>query len=208
MPESSGANIAAVILAAGKSSRMGRTKALLKINNGTFLDTILFNIQQAGVERIFTVLGNDSADIIDRIPALSQCVILINPHPEAGPLSSLHIALKSMGSSLTGFLLALVDHPLVNQATYERLMHEAHPHKIVIPTHKNKNGHPVFFGQKFFKDLKEAPLNTGARHVVYKYPDHIKRIEVPDPGILHDIDLPEDYQSIIAQNGHIKSKKE
>jgi molybdenum cofactor cytidylyltransferase len=190
--------IAAVILAAGKSSRMGQTKALLKIDGHTFLESILKKLQKAGVNDILIVLGNDAGKIRDKISLPERCILIKNFHPEQGPLSSIHLAIMKLKSDINGFLLILVDHPLVSQTTYELIMNEADPQKIVIPVYNNKNGHPVYFGRNFFNDLLNAPLNKGARYVVHKYPEYVQKVDVQDAGILRDIDLPEDYEKYIS----------
>ena len=189
---------AAVILAAGDSTRMGRPKALLQIDGVSFLQSIILKLEKTGITDIIIVLGRDFKQIEARISIRRQHQVIINPYPEQGPLSSIQLALKELKPDTNGFLLILVDHPLVSQTTYQAILAQADSGKIIIPVYNRKSGHPVYFGRKFFNDLVHAPLNEGARHVVHKYPQKVKKIEVPDDGILHDIDLPGDYEQYIA----------
>lgn len=193
-------NIAAVILAAGYSSRMDQPKALLQIDGVTFLESIIAKLNKIDIREIIIVLGDDSKKIQSQISMSDDLLIVENHQPEQGQLSSIKLAIRNMTPGINGFLLTLVDHPLVSQATYETIVKhsERDPNKIVIPVYNNKNGHPVYFGRDFSKDLLQAPLDEGARSVVRKYPDRIRRVDVQDSGILRDIDLPEDYEKYVA----------
>ena len=190
-----------IILAAGNSERMGTPKALLKIDGLCFLESIITKVEQAGIKDIVIVLGKDSSYIQKYIEFSEHLKVIQNKKPEEGPLSSIRLALNNIDTDTKGFILVLVDHPLVNGTTYKMLVARAHPQKIVIPVYNKKNGHPVFFGSNFFNDLRHVPLDEGARYVVHKYPEHIIKVEVDDKGILRDIDLPEDYEKYISESG-------
>ena len=95
-------------------------------------------------------------------------------------------------------MVFLVDHPLVEESTVallvERFRQTRQP--IVIPTFEGRRGHPVLFGRTVFAELFSAPLQEGARFVVRGRPELVDTVEVDDPGILADIDTPEQYENM------------
>jgi molybdenum cofactor cytidylyltransferase len=188
----------AVILAAGDSSRMGQPKSLLAYQGITFLESIIKKVKLSGIEQIFVITGKHDNLIRKKINNTGQWRYLTNPHPEKGQLSSTQIALQNIPGNTDGILQILVDHPQVKLSTYKAIVNRAHiaPDRIIIPSYNGKNGHPVYFGRKYFPDLLSAPMDEGARAVVHLHKSNVVRIPVTDPGILKDIDLPEDYQNM------------
>jgi molybdenum cofactor cytidylyltransferase len=178
---------------------MGQPKALLTYQGQTFIDSIIQNVKLAGIENIFVVTGRHGTQIRNKINNPDSWTYLNNPDPDRGQLSSIQIGLTHLTDDVIGMLLVLVDHPLVMLSTYQVIMSKAnqYPDSIVIPSFDGKNGHPVYFGRKYFKELLQAPLDKGARAVVHKYHGQIIKICVKDKGVLQDIDLPEDYQNLV-----------
>jgi len=188
--------IAGVILAAGKSTRMGKSKALLEIGSHTFLSKIISILSKIQISPIYVVLGNDFEIIKIKYKSQIGVQFLFNPNFEKGQLSSLQVAIRNFSKDVSGFMLALVDHPLVRQSTYQQILKKAqqNPQDIIIPVYKKKRGHPVYFGRKFLGELLNAPLNVGARYVVQKYKNNVLEVVCTDPGILKDIDTPQQYK--------------
>jgi molybdenum cofactor cytidylyltransferase len=199
-----------LILSAGESRRMGLfPKALLDCGNGKrFLENIIdsvcvLNPEPAGC---YVILGYHREKILSEID-LGTCEAIINPAPESGMLSSIITGLKAVYNShennnTRGILMTLVDHPLVKPETYQAILDEAvkNPGCIVIPTHNNRKGHPVFFPEEIFEDLLNCPVDQGARWAVRKNSHRIKLVEVNDEGIYSDIDTPEIYASIFCRS--------
>jgi molybdenum cofactor cytidylyltransferase len=190
--------IGAVILAAGESSRMGRPKALLPLREGespTFLGRLAATARRAGLEPLRIVVGKHGREIEEAHPELSDCLVL-NERPDLGQLHSLRLGLESMGGVVDAAVIFLVDHPFVTMETVQALMeaYSAEGKPIIIPVCRGRRGHPVLFGRELFGDIFHAPLEQGARHVVRSHPDLVKHLEVDDPGVLADIDTPEDYE--------------
>ena len=190
--------IAAIILAAGESSRMGTPKALLPFKDSTFLESILLKVRKAKYNNIIIVLGQHYGRICRSIPIKQDHDVIRNPNPEKGQLSSLQLALKNVKDEAQGVLIVLVDHPLVSQVTYQIIYEHAcaQPDAIIIPVYKNRKGHPVYFARKFFNALIQAPLNQGARYVVHNNKSSVVEIPVEDEGIIMDIDTREQYNKI------------
>lgn len=190
--------ISGILLAAGESKRMGEPKALLPFDGITFIDSILNKFSGIGCKPIITILGS-SAELICQKTQVNAFQCFNNPNPEDGQLSSLQIAIEHLPEESMGFILALVDHPLVKLETYQKLydMAKANPDNIIIPEFYGQKGHPVYFGRPFFDSILHLPLTDGARVVIRENPADVIYLPVEDEGILKDIDTPKDYQDII-----------
>ncbi len=191
----SSSKILSVILAAGESRRMGFPKPLLEYQGRSFLRHIIETHQAAHLP-CCVVLGYQREEIEKRTD-LSSVTVLVNPTPSRGPLSSLQIALEHAAGS-SALILHPVDHPLVRSRTLISLVesHRRIPHCIVIPRFREKKGHPVLFPRRFYSDLKQAPLEQGARSVVHENLASTLHLPVEDPGILQDVDTPAEFQNL------------
>lgn len=194
------ANLSAVILAAGESKRMGRAKALLRLNTRTFLEAICSRLRESGVGEVIVVLGA-GADTIKKGVVLESERLVINDRYEDGQLSSLQCGLRAVSPLAGAVLVTLVDHPLITPSTYVRLKAawDDEPDKIIVATFKGRGGHPVIFPRSVFSELMDAPAGVGARFVVRKDRSRVCRLECGDPGIVADIDRPEDYKKIVQK---------
>ena len=190
--------IAGILLAAGDSTRMGQPKALLPFEEVTFIDSILNKLAEIHCDPIISILGH-SAELICQRTSVNAFRCFQNPHPEYGMLSSLKIAIEQLPLETMGFILALVDHPLVKLDTYQQLIDMAkdNPANIVIPQYYGQKGHPVYFGRPFFESIRNLSLDQGARAVIRENETNVKYLPVEDEGILKDIDTPQDFQSEI-----------
>lgn len=188
--------IAGILLAAGDSTRMGQPKALLPFEEVTFIDSILNKLAAIHCDPIISILGH-SAELICQKTSVNAFQCFQNPHPEYGMLSSLKIAIEKLPLETMGFILTLVDHPLVKLDTYQQLiaMAKANPANIIIPRYYGRKGHPVYFGRPFFESILNLPLDQGARAVIQENEANVKYLQVDDEGILKDIDTPQDFQS-------------
>lgn len=187
--------LAAVILAAGASERMGFPKALLDYHGKTFLERWLELTRhpRIGLQRV--VLGAHATEIRHRVPLPAEQVIL-NRRWRQGQLASIRAALVHLRAYETeGMLLAPVDHPAVKPATIAALLaaFDRHPQAIVIPVWKGRRGHPVIFSCRFYSDLYAAPDEIGARAVVRHYAQEVVEIATADQGVVLNIDDPETY---------------
>jgi len=191
--------IAALVLAAGESSRMGTDKARLSYENSTFLETILTTLAKAGIERVAVVLGHH-AEEIRRAMDLGAAEVVINRDYRRGQTSSLQAGLKALKSpELEAIIVCLVDHPTVSAQTFRRLVDSFWQSRapVVIPTYQGRRGHPVVMARALFEELDSLGPDAGANTVVHKYQAATQFVAVNDPGVLVDIDDPESYQRLI-----------
>jgi len=186
--------LAACILAAGDGQRMGTPKASLEIGGRTYLQFLLEAFRAAGITALFVAARDPAthAPVCDAIGAR----LLVNPHPERGMLSSLHVCLEEVRNlpDVAGLFMTPVDCPLVRATTIVRLAtaFETTNSPVVVPRHANRRGHPVLFAARVFDELRSAPLDRGARVVVGAHSSDLFEVEVTDAGILDDVDTPAD----------------
>jgi len=185
--------ISAIVLAAGKSERMGRPKALLPFRGRTFLGNILDAISHTSIEDTFVVLGHHR-DEIERSLSLSS--VVFNPNYEQGMITSFQAGIRALSWDASGAFLFLVDHPVVEQATIEAIIMNLAPNRIVLPTFEGRRGHPVLFSSEVLEEILALPSTEGANIVVRKDPARIVEVPVRSPGILVDIDTPEQFEKL------------
>lgn len=192
-PEADAARIGAIVLAAGRSSRMGRPKALLPLEGRTFLGALLGRLLTADIMRIVVVLGEDAGEIL-RAADPGYAIVVRNPDPSRGQLSSVHCGLDALEPfGIDAFFLAPVDVPRVHADTLRLLMAALPGHPLVVPTYKGRRGHPPLFSWSLVPALRAAPLSEGARTVV-RATSGIVELPVDDPGVVDDFDRPEDLK--------------
>jgi CTP:molybdopterin cytidylyltransferase MocA len=195
--------LAAVILAAGDSTRMGRPKALLADPGGRpFVARLVRTFAAAGVDRIVVVTGSlhdrIQAALDDDLPPV-HAVCVRNPDPARGQLSSLWVGLDAADRpGIDGVLVIPVDIPMVDPATVRSVIDGWVQHRapIVRPVVGDAHGHPVLFDRALFDDLRRAPVDRGARSVVHANADRLLNVPVDDAGCVADIDTPADYEKV------------
>lgn len=188
--------ISAIILAAGKSERMGTPKALLPIHGRTFLENILNSISQTSIEDVFVVVGHHRKEIEERVKLSS---VVFNPDYEQGMTTSFQTGIRALSWEASGAFLFLVDHPLVEPKTLESMIERLAPNRIVIPTFQGRRGHPVLFATEILEEILALPSSEGANSVVRRNPARVVEVPVNEPGILVDIDTPEDFEKMQSE---------
>jgi len=188
--------IVPIILAAGESSRMGKLKPLLEIEGVTFLQRLIRILKFSKADDIVVVLGN-RAEEIQKQTDLSECKVIINEDYKKGQLSSLKKAILNIPEEgVDGILVCLVDHPYISTSLVDKMISTFHntDKQIIVPIYKGKRGHPVIFSQKLIPQLLVALPKVGAREVLWNNPELILELETEEPGILKDVDYPEDIE--------------
>ena len=192
--------LAAIILCAGESRRMGRPKALLACHGTTFLGHLLRVTAHPaiGVRRV--VLGA-AADEIQRAAALAPEVVVVNQDWQRGQLSSLQVGMRSLPKDGTdGLLMCPVDHPLISPQLVDKLIKtfRAQGKLIVMPTWQGHRGHPVIFAASLYQELLNAPAEVGARAVVWAHQADIFELPTTEQGVIQNLDDPETLKSAMG----------
>lgn len=191
------ADITAVILAAGESSRIGSPKPFLTIGDKTFVEVIVERLQTAEVRNIVVVFNHAHRNHLEKL-SLPDCSCLHNTRPDLGQLYSFQLALRAVPQTAQAVLLCLVDHPCVQIETYRLLAEQSaeSPEKILIPTFCGRKGHPVVFPRLLFQELLHTPLGLGAHAVIKEHSEMVLLLPVRDEGVVLDIDTQQDYLRI------------
>jgi molybdenum cofactor cytidylyltransferase len=193
--------IAALILAGGASRRMGTPKALLRLQNETFLDRLIRLF--GGVSSpVIVVLGHQADQIRSGIERASEVTITVNPDPERGMLSSLQCGLKPLPADTEAVMFTPVDHPNLQAATLETLAarFETERAPVIVPTYDGEHGHPVCIARALAEELLALPPTAMASDVIHRYVSQTSYIEVDDPAVTTDVDDPEAYAGLLAQH--------
>jgi molybdenum cofactor cytidylyltransferase len=191
-----------VILAAGDSTRMGSPKALLLTRDGRpFVAAIAETFAAAGITEIVVVTGRDHERITaalahERLPAPPE--VVRNLDPSRGQLSSLLLGIDSLPAAAPAAVVTLVDVPLMTAETVRLVISEWRRTgaPIVRPAIGERHGHPVVFDRRLFQELRQAPLDVGAKAVVRAHSAEIVNVPVTDTGCLVDVDTPADYEAL------------
>jgi molybdenum cofactor cytidylyltransferase len=192
-----GSRIAAVVLAAGASTRMGTAKQLLQIDGRPLVQHVLDNVQRSGVGEIILVLGH-SAAAIQRELKLEGAKVVLNENFLQGMGTSLKSGLARVDSQVQAALIILADQPFVRPETLDQLIaaHERTRAQIVIPTYRGFRGNPVLLDRSVFPEVMGLSGDIGCRAIFGEHQDGIVKLEVGDVGILLDIDQKKDYESL------------
>ncbi|MGM0381240.1 MAG: nucleotidyltransferase family protein [bacterium] len=191
-----------VVLAAGKSSRMGFPKGLLETPEGkNFIHARARRTHNCGARRTVLVLGYHSDEILDNISPLPDHVQVVkNETPDEGQTSSFKCALEST-SYCPPVLMELVDQPPLSENIYKQYLAGADREKINIPVYEGRRGHPPLFPGWFLEEVEELPVTRGINSLYEKYSSEIKEIPVDDSRVLMDLDTPGDYENYINKLG-------
>ena len=189
--------IPAIVLAAGRSSRMGRAKASLPLGGETFLTRIVRTLLEAGVDDVIVVVGHE-ADTIASIFAGSglPARFVVNSDYDRGQLSSLVAALALVDRpGVAAALVTLVDVPLVSSGTVRAVLERYRETRapVVRPTSGARHGHPLLIDRSLFDELRAAAPEHGAKPVIRAHASAEGDLPIDDEGAFVDIDTEEDY---------------
>lgn len=187
--------IEAVVLAAGRSRRMGRPKQLLPLPDGTAVIERVVEQLTPYVSRVVVVVGHLGGQVA-ALARRAGASIIINHDVDRGMLSSVQEGVGSLSPDTTGVLLCPGDQPELDGRTIGPVVDAIDEADIVIPTHGGRGGHPVYVARRFFAEILCLPIDAadGLRRVVRGHPAQTREIELPRPELLYDIDTPADYE--------------
>ena len=194
---------AAAILAAGRSSRMGRPKAFLPhfSAENSFLGYLIGAVGAGGAAPVAVVGRPDDDPLRAEVRRLGAEFVLNDQADLGGPLSSILAAVRWLSGSAEALLISPIDMPLVTPDVVQALISAAarSDAAIVRAVHGGRHGHPVIFKRAVFGELLRADPAVGARAVVRAHPGRVLDLEVGDPGVLVDVDTPEDYARVLGR---------
>jgi molybdenum cofactor cytidylyltransferase len=195
-------NIAALVLAAGRSSRMGGPNKLLADIGGRPLVRIIAEEVLASPARPVVVVTGHQRERVEAALAGLPVTFAHNPQFADGLGTSLKAGIAALPADVDGAIVCLGDMPQVDAALIGRLIGAIDPDKgalVAVPTIDGKRGNPVVWSRRFFPDLMAVEGDVGARHLIGRYAEAV--VEVPASGIgaLTDIDTPEALAALKAE---------
>lgn len=191
--------VAAVVLAAGSSTRLGQPKQLAPIAGRPALAYTLDALRASRIDRIALVLGYAADEIAAALDLKGICVVRNDAYPE-GQSTSVIAGIKSLGDDVTAALMVVGDQPLLAPTVVDAIVHayDETGGPFIVPLYEGEWGNPVLIARATWPLLENLKGDTGARPILRKHMDMV--LEVPVPGsLLDDIDTPEDYACIRAR---------
>jgi molybdenum cofactor cytidylyltransferase len=186
-------DVAAVILAAGESRRMGSSKALLPYRGQSFVDNLIA-LFSARCSTVIVVVGAHAAEI--RAAARRPAAFVDNPDYARGMTTSLQCGLRALPPAAAGILFTLVDHPAIAPNTVDALLSGVAP--VRVPRYQGRRGHPIYFSRAIVPEFLALPDTGAARDVVRAHANETEFLDLDDPGIIADIDDAEAYRALLG----------
>ena len=187
---------AAIVLAAGLSSRMGRPKLLLDWGGKPVIRRVVEQVKAGGVDDLVVVVAPRAAAIREALSGLPVRFVE-NPEPAAGQASSIACGVLALGPAISAVLIALGDQPALPSEVIPRLLQTFHEtgKTVVAPVYRGVQGNPVFFAAAVLPELRSLTGDRGARSVVEKDPARVALVSF-DLAMPADLDTFEDYERL------------
>jgi len=192
--------VAALVLAAGASSRMGRPKQLLDWGGRPLVRAAAEVALAARLSPLLVVVGGAQAEVPAALAGLPLRMVA-NPEYAAGKSTSLRAGIAALDNAADAAVVLLGDQPFVTAAIVERIVAEwqSSGAAIVAPTYAGQRGNPVLFARAVFPELLAIHGDQGARGVLAADHSRIRLVVFDDPRPLADIDTPEDYERLLSK---------
>ena len=196
-----GPRVAALILAAGASSRMGSNKLIEDVAGTPMVARVAHAVAASKAKPIVVVTGNQ-ADQVKAALAGINATFAHNPDFRQGLSTSLKAGLKALPDDIDGVVVCLGDMPLVDAATIDKLIDAFNPlegRAIVVPMHGGKRGNPVLWGKQFIAEMQALDGDQGARTLLDAHSEMLSEIAIEDDGVLFDVDTPDKLADVRAR---------
>ncbi len=191
--------VAAVVLAAGSSTRMGRNKLLLELGGETLVRRVVRAAAGAGVDEVVVVLGHEESRVRAELAGV-PCTLVVNPDHGQGAGTSVHAGVRHVAASVDALVVVLADMPFVTAAMIATLVEryrESRP-PLVVSRYGDVQAPPTLYDRSLFDELLRIPAARGAKEVAGRHERQAVVVAWPAQA-LRDIDVPEDYEGARAQ---------
>ncbi|KJC36988.1 4-diphosphocytidyl-2C-methyl-D-erythritol kinase [Bradyrhizobium sp. LTSP885] len=187
-------NVAAIVLAAGRSTRMGGpNKLLAELDGKKLVRTVTEQVLASKASEVIVVTGHQ-ADLIEQALKGLKVKFARNPDFAGGLASSVKAGIAAVSDKTDGAIVCLGDMPLISSALIDRLIEAFEPdrgHLITVPVNDGKRGNPVLWSRRFFRELMTLDGDIGARHLIARHAEAVAEVPVEGHGAFLDIDTPQ-----------------
>ncbi|MCA1593129.1 MAG: nucleotidyltransferase family protein [Acidobacteria bacterium] len=187
--------IAAILLAAGRSRRMGAFKPLLPFGDATVVEACIENLRGAGIDEIVVVLGHRAGELRERLARLPSVRFAFNEEAESEMGVSIARGVEKISEEAEAVLLSLVDQPAVPPAEIRKLLDERRRTgaRLVVPEWEGRGGHPVLVGLEFRRSLLKLDPQKGLRELFDAHRGEVLRVPAGSPYVARDMDTWDEY---------------
>lgn len=198
--------VSAVVLAAGRSARMGQAKQLLRAGEHGMLERTLLNVRASAVDEVVLVLGFSAESIRRELPValLDGVRVAVNENYESGMARSLQEGLAAVSPAMDAALIVLADQPFVRPETMDCIVRKYRESEaaIVVPYFRGSRGNPVLLDRSVFVEAMALEGDVGCRAIFARHADGLLEVDVDDAGILADIDSRDDYERLFPHSSN------
>jgi len=185
------------------STRLGRSKQLLKLKDKPLLEWVVDACLDSLLDRIVLVLGHDAEPIMKTLaPKLAETRVQIafNPEYREGMSRSLQTGLSAIGPRTPSVMFLLGDQPMIDAGLIDLLLKKfwASKKTICAPVFQGTRGNPVVFSRHFFDQLRQTEHDIGARHIIQNHPDQVLAVEIDRRIYFLDVDTEDDLKTLEA----------
>ncbi len=191
--------IAAIVLAAGESRRMGQNKLLLPWQGRTVIESIIGTLRESSLIEIIVVVGYE-ADRVGSVLQEQPVRLVLNRRFTEGMLSSVQHGIREASPQVDAFLICLGDQPALHVRMIEPLVQALAERKasIIFPSYRGLRGHPLLISSKYREEILTLDPSVGLRQLRQRHADEVFIVEIPDEAVLQDLDYPEDYRRALG----------
>ena len=197
-------NVVAVVLAAGRSMRMGsKNKLLERLGGKSILHHVVTALQESQIKSIVVVLGHEAEKIKIDLEG-EDVTYVMNPDYEQGMGTSIRTGIRSVDKSASGAVIMLGDMPLISSKTIDRLVHDFNSNpqaEIVVPTYENQPGNPVLWSSRFFPQLSSLDGDLGGKPLIKANTDAVSFCPVESGSVHIDVDDAQELERLRATAG-------
>ncbi len=193
--------VAAVVLAAGGSKRMGQPKQLLPIDGQPMVRRVVQAVCRAALAQVVVVVGAQGERVAQALADL-ELEVVYNPAWEQGMSTSLRAGLGALRPEIEAALLVLADQPGLTPAVLSALVegYRASRARIVAPFYRGRRGNPVLFARALFDELGQVEGDKGGRALLVRFEQEVMHVNLDDGAILLDVDTRQDYEELCSES--------